>query len=132
MSSTEGQSIMGTDDPAGTSVGVDNIEASRVSGTAVYNTDGDHLGHIHDLVLGKRDGKVKYAIMSFGGFLGIGEEYHPLPWETLKYDERQGGYVVGITIDQLREAPRYAAGAAPDWDLEYGRRIDDFYRPAYI
>ncbi|HEX2019561.1 MAG TPA: PRC-barrel domain-containing protein, partial [Aurantimonas sp.] len=78
MSSTEGTSIMGSDDATAGGIGVDNIEASRVSGTAVYNTEGDHLGHIQDLVLGKRDGRVKYAIMSFGGFLGIGEEYHPL------------------------------------------------------
>ncbi|MEF2552930.1 PRC-barrel domain-containing protein [Aurantimonas sp. A2-1-M11] len=120
-------------DEAGKDVGINNIEASRVSGTAVYNTDGDHLGHIHDLVIGKQDGQVKYAIMSFGGFLGIGEEYHPLPWHVLKYDERQGGYVVGITLDQLQGAPRYAAGAEPGWnDPDYGRRIDDYYRPAYI
>ncbi|HEY9058661.1 MAG TPA: PRC-barrel domain-containing protein [Aurantimonas sp.] len=130
MSSTEGRTIMGKNPDA---VGIDDIEASRVSGTEVYNTDGDHLGHIHDLVLGKRDGRVKYAIMSFGGFLGIGEEYHPLPWQVLKYDERQGGYVVGITRDQLEGAPRYAAGTTPSWgDPDYGRRIDDYYRPAYI
>ncbi|KQT86360.1 photosystem reaction center subunit H [Aurantimonas sp. Leaf443] len=114
-------------------VGADAIEASRVTGTPVYNTEGDHLGHIHDLVLGKRDGQVRYAIMSFGGFLGIGEDYHPLPWQVLKYDERQGGYVVGVTIDQLKEAPRYGAGSEPRWaDEDYGRRIDDFYRPAFI
>ncbi|WP_062227897.1 PRC-barrel domain-containing protein [Aureimonas frigidaquae] len=109
-------------------IGADAIEASRVNGTRVYNTEGDHLGHIYDLVIGKRDGKVKYAIMSFGGFLGIGEEYHPLPWEVLKYDERQGGYVVGLTVEQLQGAPRYADSERPDWvDPAYGRRIDDYY-----
>lgn len=106
----------------------DNIEASRVSGTDVYNTQGDHLGSIADIVLGKRDGRVRYAIMSFGGFLGIGEEYHPLPWNVLKYDERQGGYVIGITRDQLEGAPRYAATERPSWnDPAYGRSIDDYY-----
>jgi sporulation protein YlmC with PRC-barrel domain len=113
-------------------VGADAIEASRVNGTRVYNTQGDHLGHIYDLVIGKRDGKVKYAIMSFGGFLGIGEEYHPLPWDVLKYDERQGGYVVGLTTEQLQGAPRYAEGDRPDWvDPAYGRRINDYYGIAY-
>ncbi|WP_102960969.1 PRC-barrel domain-containing protein [Mangrovicella endophytica] len=106
----------------------DNIEASRVNGTAVYNTDGESLGHIDDLVIGKRDGKVKFAIMSFGGFLGIGEEYHPLPWEVLKYDERQGGYVVGLTRSQLEGAPRYGREALPTWsDAAAGRRINDYY-----
>nr|BAT30475.1 PRC-barrel domain-containing protein [Aureimonas sp. AU4] len=123
---------MGTGPVGEVEVGADAIEASRVNGTAVYNTEGDHLGHIYDVVIGKRDGRVKYAIMSFGGFLGIGEEYHPLPWEVLKYDERQGGYVVGITIDQLQSAPRYGADARPDWATsDYGRRVNDYYGVAY-
>jgi len=125
-------STLGTGASPEMELGADVIEASRVNGTRVYNTDGDNLGHIHDIVIGKRDGRVRYAIMSFGGFLGIGEDYHPLPWEVLKYDERQGGYVVGITIDQLKEAPRYGATAQPDWlDPAYGRRINDYYGVAY-
>jgi hypothetical protein len=80
------------------------ISAGKVTGTAVYNTAGEHLGEIHDVMLDKRSGKIAYAVMSFGGFLGLGERYHPLPWATLKYDTRQGGYVVGVTIDQLKGA----------------------------
>ncbi|WP_244493481.1 MULTISPECIES: PRC-barrel domain-containing protein [Aureimonas] len=125
-------STMGTGPISELQVGADNIEASRVNGTRVYNTDGDNLGHIYDVVIGKRDGRVKYAIMSFGGFLGIGEDYHPIPWDVLKYDERQGGYVVGITIDQLKNAPRYASDTSPDWvDPAYGKRIDDYYGVSY-
>ena len=89
------------------------IPASKVTGTNVYNTDGDHLGEIYDIMLEKRSGNIAYAVMSFGGFLGIGERYHALPWATLKYDIRQGGYVVGLTIDQLKEAPTYAANELP-------------------
>ena len=89
------------------------ISASKVTGTNVYNTDGDHLGEIYDIMLEKRSGNIAYAVMSFGGFLGIGERYHALPWATLKYDTRQGGYVVGLTIDQLKEAPTYAANELP-------------------
>lgn len=125
-------STLGTGSTSEIEVGADAIEASRVNGTRVYNTDGDNLGHIYDIVIGKRDGRVKYAIMSFGGFLGIGEEYHPLPWEVLKFDERQGGYVVGITIDQLKDAPRFGAAERPDWvNADYGRRINDYYGVAY-
>jgi sporulation protein YlmC with PRC-barrel domain len=111
-----------------------NIRASRVDGTEVYNAAGDHLGSISDLVIGKRDGQVKYAIMSFGGFLGIGEEYHPLPWEKLRYDERQGSYVVDLSKEQLEGAPRYASGRELDWeDRESNRRINDYYGvPPYI
>jgi sporulation protein YlmC with PRC-barrel domain len=106
----------------------DNIRASRVEGTEVYNGAGDHLGQIDDLVIGKRDGEVKYAIMSFGGFLGIGEEYHPVPWNALTYDQERAGYVVDMTREQLREAPHYGAQKEPDWaDPAYGRRINEYY-----
>ena len=78
----------------------------------------------------KRSGKIAYALMSFGGFLGIGERYHPLPW-ALKYDTRQGGYVVGIPIDQLKSAPTYGADELPAWgDRVYETRIHDYYKTA--
>ena len=81
------------------------ISAGKVQGTNVYNTGGDSLGEVYDVMIDKRSGKVAYAIMSFGGLLGVGERYHPLPWNTLKYDTRQGGYVVGLTREQLEGAP---------------------------
>ena len=56
-------------------------------------------------MIDKRSGKVAYAVMSFGGFLGMGESYHPLPWEVLDYDERQGGYVVDLDKERLQNAP---------------------------
>jgi hypothetical protein len=94
----------------------------------VYNPAGDRLGTVHNLMVGKRSGKVAYAVMSFGGFLGIGESYHPLPWEVLTYDTQKGGYVVNLSREQLEGAPRYSASEAPDWtDAAYGRRINDYY-----
>jgi PRC-barrel domain len=68
------------------------ISAVKVEGTNVYSTLGDTLGAIHDLMIDKATGKVAYALMSFGGFLGIGNRYHPLPWSLLKYDTNLGGY----------------------------------------
>ena len=105
-----------------------NIAASRVSGTEVYNRAGEHLGSIHDVVIGKRDGKVKYAIMSFGGFLGIGEEYHPLPWSALDYETNAGGYVVDLDQKKLEGAPHYGSRNEPNWsDEAYGRQVDTYY-----
>lgn len=107
------------------------ISASKVTGTEVYNTDGEHLGEIHDVMIDKQSGKTAYAIMSFGGFLGMGEQYHPLPWSTLKYDTRQGGYVIGITVDALKGAPTFGAGETPAWgDRAYETRIHEHYRTA--
>ncbi len=107
----------------------DMIAASKVEGTYVYNLQGEHLGHIYDTMIEKRSGQIAYAVMSFGGFLGIGEQYHPLPWSMLEYDPAMGGYRVDLDRDVLEGAPSYARGAEPDWaDPAYGRSVDDYYR----
>jgi sporulation protein YlmC with PRC-barrel domain len=104
------------------------IAASQVTGTNVYNRAGESVGSIHDVLLDKGTGKTEYAIMSFGGFLGIGDRYHPLPWHALSYDPDLGGYVVDIDADRLEGAPSYAANEASLWnDPAYGRRVDDYY-----
>jgi hypothetical protein len=91
------------------------ISAGKVIGTNVYNTAGDFLGEIHDVMIEKQSGRIAYAVMSFGGILGMGEDYRPLLWPTLKYDIRQGGYVVGITKEQLEKAPAYGSDDVPAW-----------------
>ena len=104
------------------------IAADKVQGTYVFNTGGDRLGSIHDLMIDKKTGEVAYAIMAFGGFLGVGDSYHPLPWSLLKYNTNLGGYLVDIDQSQLEEAPSYAVGTEPAWgDPEYERKLHDFY-----
>ncbi len=104
------------------------IAGDKVKGTYVFNPQGDRIGEINDLMLDKRSGQVAYAIMSFGGFLGVGNSYHPLPWSLLKYNTNLGGYVVDIKQSQLEDAPSYEVGTEPAWgDPEYERRLYDFY-----
>jgi sporulation protein YlmC with PRC-barrel domain len=104
------------------------ISASKVSGTSVYNPAGEKLGSVYDVMIDKTSGKTEYAIMSFGGFLGIGNSYHPLPWHSLNYDERHGGYVVNIDRSRLEGAPVYTADEPDRWsDPAYGRQIDSYY-----
>lgn len=107
------------------------IASDKVEGTAVYSADGEHIGSVHNFMVDKLSGKVSYAVMSFGGFLGIGERYHPLPWDTLKYDESYGGYVVNVTREQLEGAPTYARNEEPWGDPAYGRRIYGHYGMLY-
>jgi hypothetical protein len=119
---------------AGRPVDVDEtnrlISSDKVDGTDVYNRNGDHLGTVHDVMIDKRTGQVEYAIMSFGGFLGIGESYHPLPWRTLSYDTKLGGYVVDVDRTRLDMAPRYTSSSLPDWsDRGYRSRIDEYWIP---
>src|SRR6202035_2842659 len=104
------------------------ISADKVVGASVYNREGEKLGSVYTLMLNKLNGRVAYAVMSFGGFLGIGESYHPLPWKMLKYDVRQGGYVVDLDRRRLEEAPSYSTSDLPNWsDRAYFHRIDDYY-----
>ena len=104
------------------------ISADKVQGTAVYDASGERLGTIDSLMLNKRSGKVAYAVMSFGGFLGIGERYHPLPWDVLTYDTDKGGYNIGQTADQIRSAPNYSRDEIDEDDFSSrGREVDDYY-----
>jgi sporulation protein YlmC with PRC-barrel domain len=86
----------------------DAIRASRVIGTTVYNTAGEHIGTIEDVMLEKTTNGIMFAVIGFGGFLGIGEKYHAVPWSLLDYDPDRGGYVVPFSIAQLKAAPAYS------------------------
>ncbi len=104
------------------------ISADKVQGTAVYDQSGERLGTIDSLMLNKRSGKVAYAVMSFGGFLGIGERYHPLPWDKLTYDTDKGGYNIGATQDQLRAGPTYSRDELDEFERSGSDdRVDDYY-----
>jgi hypothetical protein len=104
------------------------IGSDRVGGTEVYNPDGEHLGEIREIMIDRLSGNVAYAVMSFGGFLGVGEKYHPLPWSALKYDKDIGGYVVNVSRDQLRGGPAYDASKEPGWgDRDYETKLHDYY-----
>lgn len=104
------------------------IAASRVNGTKVYNPAGESLGSIYDLMLDKQSGHVNYAVMSFGGFLGIGEKYHPLPWSELTYNTAYDGYVVNLDKRILENAPSYGTSDIPDWSSpKYRTSIDAYY-----
>ena len=107
------------------------IASDKVEGTEVYNRQGEHLGEVHNFMVNKRTGQVEYAVMSFGGLLGIGESYHPLPWKALTYDTSKGGYVVDLDKRKLEGAPTYRAGEEPMYDREYGRSLSDYYGVPY-
>ena len=105
----------------------DVISSDRVEGTNVYNVSGDKLGSIDDLMIDKMSGQIRYAVMEFGGFLGMGTDRYPIPWNMLKYDTSQDGYVVPLDKAQLEGAPRYTNDAVPDYDETYRSGIDKYY-----
>jgi hypothetical protein len=104
------------------------IAGSKVTGTNVYNTAGENIGSIYDVMIDKHSGNVAYAVMSFGGFLGMGSEYHPLPWSTLKYDIGKEGYVVNLSKSMLAGAPHYSLGTNPGWgNRDYETKLHSYY-----
>ncbi len=105
----------------------DLIASNKVEGTAVYNRQGEKLGEVYNFMVGKRSGEVAYAIMSFGGFLGIGQKYHPLPWNALTYDTGKKGYVIDANKERLMGAPSYQAGEEPFSRPEYGQQVRDYW-----
>ena len=103
------------------------IGSDKVEGTSVYRSSGENIGTIQRVMIDKRGGKVAYAVMSFGGFMGIGEDYYPLPWNRLTYNERLGGYEVNISEAQLKGAPKYGQHQNWDWTDQRTREIDTYY-----
>jgi hypothetical protein len=73
------------------------------------------FSEIERVMIDKVSGKVSYAVLSFGGFLGIGDDHYPLPRQSLKYDTNLGGYRTGVTQKQLEGAPKYGNDNSWDW-----------------
>ena len=104
-------------------IGSDKVEGNR--------SNGDHVGQIERIMLDKISGKVAYAVMSFGGFLGIGEDYYRLPWSLLTYNTRLEGYEVNVSEEQLKSAPKYPKHESWDWsDRARGQTVYDYYGAA--
>src|ERR1700732_1775891 len=104
------------------------IGSDKVEGTAVYGANDTKIGSIERVMIDKMSGKVSYAVLSFGGFLGIGDDHYPLPWQSLKYDTNLGGYRTGITETQLKGAPKYSNDNAWNWsDPARAQAVNDYY-----
>ena len=103
----------------------DMISSADVRDTKVFNLRGDHVGDIRHVMIDKPSGKIAYAVMGFGGFMGMGENEHPIPWAALHYDTDKGGYVTEIDEAQLKGAP----DVTPEWqrDRDWHARTYGYY-----
>lgn len=109
----------------------DLIASNKVEGTAVFDRGGERLGAITNFMVDKRSGKAEYAVMQFGGFLGIGADYYPVPWSMLTYSTDHGGYVVDLSKEQIEDAPRYGDNDEPEYTADYGREVYGYYGMTY-
>lgn len=106
------------------------ISSEKVDGTSVYSRDGDKLGSIHHFMVGKRDGRVRYAVLNFGG-LFEGDRFYPLPWEALSYSTELDGYAVALDKEELKNSPSFERGSEPNFDADYDRQIQSHYEGRY-
>lgn len=103
------------------------LPVGKIEGADIYSPDGEPIGAIESLMIDKKTGKVAYAVMSFGGFFGIGEEFYPIPWEKLVYDPDHDAFKLDIDKDRLSQAPKIIDEASYDWSRAEGRKIHDYY-----
>jgi sporulation protein YlmC with PRC-barrel domain len=104
------------------------IRAKKVIGTSVKDTAGNKIGVIEDVVLDKESNNIMFAVVGFGGFLGMNEKYHPLPWETLEYDEDLGAYCVNYSRAQLEAAPAGSIEELTREDGQFRERAYEYYK----
>ena len=104
------------------------IRAKKVIGTAVKNPSGKKIGVIEDVVLDKQSNNIMFAVVGFGGFLGVKEKFHPIPWESLDYDETQDGYLVNYSKEQLAAAPAGSIEELTRDDGEFRERTYEYYK----
>jgi sporulation protein YlmC with PRC-barrel domain len=104
------------------------ISSDKVEGTAVYGANGERIGSIQRLIIEKKTGQVSYAVLSFGGFLGIGDDHYPISWKGLTYNTELGGYQTDLNKDQLEGAPKYSTDSEWDWDQrDQPNAVDTYY-----
>ena len=105
------------------------VASDRVEGTTVRRSNGEKIGTIQRLMIDKLSGRVAYAILSFGGILGMGQKHIPVPWTRMQYDTGLEAYAIDLTDGELAKAPSYAADKEFDWgDRKREAEIHDYYR----
>ncbi|MFZ2995852.1 PRC-barrel domain-containing protein [Sphingobium sp.] len=102
------------------------LSSNKVDSTKVASRDGDSLGSVHSFMVNKRTGEVTYAVLSLGGFLGMGKSYYPLPFELLSYDHVADGYIVTVDRRLLEGGPSWSNNA-PDFNQAYADRVSNYY-----
>jgi hypothetical protein len=103
------------------------IASNKVEGTLVYSRDRHRLGTIYNFMVDKVSGQVEYAVMRYGGFLGMGQRYYPLPWRVLTYHRDAGGYVIDMSARDFEDAPSFDRDSEPEFDRDYGRKVHSWY-----
>lgn len=128
---TQGANIVGVG--IGDGPGPDVMAATSLDGNKVMSSDGEHVGKISDIMLDVRGGRIAYAVLSTGGFLGIGDTLHAIPWSALTLDTDDKCFVIDASADQIKNAPGFDKDNWPSMaDMQWGTAVHEYYkRPPY-
>lgn len=108
------------------------LSASSLIGDDVYNMEGAKLGDIKELMIDLDSGKVCYAVLSFGGFLSLGEKLFALPWSALTVDTKNKRFVIDADEERLKNAPGFDADNWPNMaDTTWEKSVHDYYGTTY-
>ena len=102
------------------------VQANLADTMKVDSRDGDHLGTVHAFMVHKHSGRVTHAVLSLGGFLGMGKSFYPLPFALLQFDQVRDRYVVTVDRRMLEGGPSWANNA-PAFDQSYADRVARYY-----
>jgi sporulation protein YlmC with PRC-barrel domain len=133
--------IMSTYDPPGSGRGAqivgagrgdgpgpDVMAASTLEGTKVMSSDGEHVGKISDIMLDVRSGRIAYAVLSEGGFLGMGTTLHAIPWSALTLDTDEKCFRVDISAQQIKDEPGFDKDHWPSMaDAAWSAAVHQYY-----
>lgn len=102
------------------------IQSNKADQMTVKSRDGEKIGHVYSFMINKRSGQALYAVLTIGGFLGMGKAYYPLPFRLLAYDPANDSYQITIDRRVLEGGPSWANNA-PLFDQAYADRVASYY-----
>ncbi len=104
------------------------MTASTLEGDGVVNGLDEDLGKIEEIMLDVPQGRIAYAVLSFGGFLGMGSRLFAIPWQALKLDPINHRFILDVPRERLQEAPGFDKDRWPDWgDMSWATSIHEYY-----
>jgi sporulation protein YlmC with PRC-barrel domain len=107
------------------------LSCSTLTGDAVRNAAGEDLGEIEDIMIDLDTGRIAYAVLSFGGILGMGDKLFAIPWEALQLAQEEHKFILNVSKDMLEKAPGFDKDHWPDTsDPEWNTKTRDYWRKA--
>lgn len=127
LGTNQGAAIVGSG--VGEGPGPEVMAASSLDGTKVYSSDDEHVGEIKDIMIDMRRGRVAYAVLTTGGFLGIGDTLHAIPWSALVMDTDAKCFRIGLTADRIKNAPGFNKDSWPSMaDTQWATTVHTYYQ----